>query len=112
MNPRLEKIASTIKRDLAGILRAKVSDARIGFISITDVKISKDLEHVWIYYSQIGSENDRKRTRRGLMSATKFIRLELGKVLHLKIVPDLRFEYDDSLEKGVKLVDRINKGLD
>lgn len=106
---RLEKIASQLKKEVSEILRRRIDDKRIGFVSITDVDVSVDFEHAKIYYSQIGSEKEKKATVKGLDSARHHIRSELFKVLRIKTVPRLNFEYDYSLEKGVLLVNKLNK---
>ena len=106
---RLDRMASLLKQEISSILRVKINDSRIGFISIVDVKVSKDFAHAWIYYSQIGSEEDKKKTRRGLYAAQKFFKQEIGKVIRTKVVPDLHFKYDPSLEKGVEIVNKLNR---
>ena len=109
---RLDRVASLLKKEIAEILQKKVNDQRIGFVSIIDIKLSPDLSIAWIYYSHLGSEEDLKRTRRGLNSAKHFIRLELAKVYRGQTLPELRFVFDDSIQKGVDLVNKINSLAD
>ena len=71
--------------------------------------LEKDLRNAKIYYSTFGDEEKRKKTHFALKSATQFIKGELGKVLQFPVVPNLRFIFDDSLEKGSEIVDKINK---
>ncbi len=105
---RIDRISSLLKREISDILLKKVSDHRIGFVSITGIKISKDLSQALIYYSQIGNESERKKTYRGLCSASKFIQGEIGKVIRLQTIPHLKFVYDDSLEKGSRTLEKLN----
>ncbi len=109
MSARIERIASLIKREVADILRKKTNDNRIGFISITKVDVTKDLSQAWVYYSEYGSDAAKKQTALGLKSSSKFIKGEVGRALHTKVVPELHFKYDDTLEKAAQLIDRINE---
>lgn len=104
----MDRIASLIQAEIAQILRRKVNDKRIGMISITSVEISKDLAHAWIYYSELGGKEKFEETKKGLQSATKFIKGEVGKVLETQRVPNLHFVYDDRLEKTAALIEKIN----
>ncbi len=105
---RIDRIASLIKHEVADILLRRVNDSRIGFITIVDVIVSKDLSHAKIYYSQLGSDKEKSKTRVGLAAAQKFIRSEVGKALKTRIVPDLHFFFDESVERGVYLAGKIN----
>lgn len=106
---RAEKAAELIRAEVSEILRAKVSDPRIGFVSITSVDVSPDLENAAIYVSIFGGEKDKAAAMAGLESATRFIRGELGRRIEFRQVPQIRFARDDSLEKGSKVLGIINK---
>ncbi len=106
---RQERISSLLKTEISRLLHQKINDSRIGFISIVDVKISKDNAHAWVYYSQIGSDEDKERTKKGLSSATKFLHAELSKLIRYMALPKLHFRFDDSLEKGSDLIQKINQ---
>jgi ribosome-binding factor A len=109
MSIRLTRIAALLKKEVSHILRTKINDSRIGFVSITEIKVSSDLAHAWIYYSHLGTLKERKETQKGLMAAQKYIKFEIGKNLHLTTVPDLKFIYDESLEKGTAIVNKLNE---
>ena len=102
---RLERVGVLIQRELAEILRRRIDSPKIGFISFTRVRLSPDLEVAWVYYSQLGSEAQKLETMNELKRLKKVIRFELGKVLSMKVVPELRFAYDDSLEFLDKMKD-------
>jgi len=104
---RLDRLNSFLKREIADILLKKVNDKRIGMISILEVKLSKDQGHAWVYYSQIGDEDARYQTKKGLQAATPFVRLEVGKVLQTKTVPQIHFKYDDGIEKATEILKKI-----
>ena len=105
---RKKKLSSLLRVEISSILR-KINDSRIGFISITEVNLSNDLHHAWIYYSQIGNEAQKESTKKGLASATKFIHAELSKLIRYIIIPKLHFRFDDSLEKGSDLINKIDE---
>ena len=105
----MKRINSLIRQEVADIIQKKLNSPKIGFVSITEVDVSKDCRHATIFYSQIGSDEEKEVTFKTLKQHGKFIKGELGKVLHLKTIPDLKFEYDHSLETGVDLVNKINK---
>ncbi len=106
---RSERVEELIRQEVCEILREKVSDPRIGFISITGVKISPDLKNASIYVSIFGDEKKKKDAMLGLYSATGFIRGELGHMLELRETPEIRFVRDDSLERGSRVLGIINK---
>lgn len=105
---RLDRVNSLLRNEIANILLLKVNDARIGFISICEVRASKDLRHAYVYYSQIGTEEDKAKTKKGLYSASKFIYLDLKKRLSLATIPYLHFRLDTSLERGSRILDKLN----
>lgn len=106
---RQERIEELIRQEVCEILRAKVNDPRVGFVSVTGVDISPDLENAYIYVSILGDEKQKQEAIKGLYSATKFIRGELGKRLELRLTPNIRFFRDDSLERGSRVLSLINK---
>ncbi|RAP31669.1 30S ribosome-binding factor RbfA [Candidatus Marinamargulisbacteria bacterium SCGC AG-414-C22] len=105
---RVKRLESLLKDEISSILKVKVNDDRIGFISITDIKISKDRNDAWVYYSQIGTDEQKAKCRKGLSSATKFIHSEICKNIRYMIIPKIHFRFDNSLERGVDLVNKIN----
>ena len=106
---RQKKLSSLLRTEISSLLLKKINDSRIGFISITEIKISTDFKQAWIYYSQIGSDEQKNETKKGLASATKFIHSELSKKIRYMAIPKIRFRFDDSLEKGVDIVNKINQ---
>ncbi|MCP4050074.1 MAG: 30S ribosome-binding factor RbfA [bacterium] len=105
---RLDKISSLIKQTVADILLKKIQDQRIGFVTITHVKVTRDLKKAWIYYSLIGSSTDKNRTKRRLDAISKVVKGELGRAVNLRTVPDIYFKFDNTIENGVNLVNKIN----
>lgn len=100
---RSEKIAEAIHEIVSALLLKGVKDPRIGFTTITGVKVSDDLHFATIYFSVIGSDAEKKSTGSGLNSAKGFIRRELGKSLRMRYVPEIFFRYDESVEYGQRI---------
>ena len=106
---RQERVEELIRQEVSEILRERVSDPRIGFVSLTEVKISPDLKNAIIYVSILGDEKKKVEAMAGLLSATSFIRGELSKMLELRATPEIRFIRDDSLDRGSRVLDIIYK---
>ena len=109
---RAERLAVLIKEELGRILQRDLKDPRIGFASITNVRVSKDMSHAKIYVSVLGDKEQQQATMKGLESAKGFIRSELGKRIRLRHTPEIHFTADTSLEEGARilsLIDQIQK---
>ena len=106
---RPERVAERIKMELAEIFIRELNDPRIGFITITKVDVSPDLEDAKIYVSVFGSDEEKLETMKGLESAKKFIRGKLGGKLELRGVPEIQFILDESIEKASKVWSLMNK---
>lgn len=100
---RAERVGDLLLHEVAGIFQHDIKDPRIGFITFTAARMSPDLSYARVYYTVFGDEAVREQTRRGLESATAFVRREVGRRLRLKAVPELRFLYDESLDKSLKV---------
>jgi len=103
MYKRSEKVAEAIHELVSELLIKGLKDPRIGFVTITGVKITDDLHLATVYFTVIGSDEEKKSTTQGLQSARGFIRKEIGKSLHMRYVPELIFRYDDSVEYGNRI---------
>lgn len=100
---RPERVAEEIRKEIALMLSEEVHDPRIGFITITKVSVSKDLRIAKVYFSMIGSEEDKKKTNEGLYHARGYLRREIGRRLKLRYFPELIFKFDDSLEYASRI---------
>jgi ribosome-binding factor A len=101
MFKRSEKVAEAIHEEVSALLVKGVKDPRVGFVTVTGVKVTDDLHTAIIYFSSMETvEDKRKGAEAGLNSAKGFIRRELGKALRMRYVPELIFRYDDSIEYG------------
>ncbi|MFA6549112.1 MAG: 30S ribosome-binding factor RbfA [Candidatus Margulisiibacteriota bacterium] len=106
---RADRVAELIKAEVSRIIREDVNDPRIGFVSITGVDVSPDLENARIRVSILGTEEVKQESMGGLRSASRFIRGKLGDLLELRLVPQISFIRDDSLEKGCRVLGIINQ---
>ena len=104
---RPDRVADQIRGELGQLLARDVHDPGIGFVTLTRVKVSPDLQVARVYYTIIGDEKAKKDTKRGLERATPFLRRQIGAAIRLRRVPELFFQYDESVEKQ----DRIEKIL-
>jgi ribosome-binding factor A len=102
---RPERVGDQIRQELSVLIAREVHDPGIGFLTITRVKVTPDLQQARVFYTTIGDENARKETARALGRATPFLRRQVGGRLRLKNVPMLEFSYDESIERQ----DRIEK---
>lgn len=100
---RSEKVAEAIHEMVSELLVKGLKDPRIGFVTITGVKLTDDLGLARIYFSVLGSEDEKKSAIAGLNSARGFIRKEVGKNLRMRYVPDIVFEFDASVEYGSRI---------
>ena len=87
----------------------QLKDPRIGFITITGVETSSDLRHARVYLSVLGAERKRAQTLAGLEAARSLLQAQLGRELRLKRTPQLAFEYDPSVERGVRMTKLIDE---
>ena len=111
-NPaRLRRIAEQIQRELSEILRSELKDPGVGMITITDVDVSTDLAHAKVFFTTLGDAEALARTQGGLRRAAGFLRSALGQRLRIHNTPELHFEYDASVEQGVRLSQLIDAAV-
>lgn len=106
---RIEKINDAMKELLSELIFKTLKDPRIGFVTITSVRTAPDLMSARVYVSVMGSEDERAATLLGLKSAGSFLRRTVGRELKLRYAPELRFIYDDSLDKAIAIEDVLKK---
>lgn len=110
---RSERVAEEIRKEVATMLFGEIHDPRIGFVTITKVQVSKDLRHAKVYFSILGSDEEKEKTMEGLQSSSGYMRRETGKRLKLRYFPELTFKFDDSLEYASrieKIIKEIKSG--
>lgn len=108
---RTLRIADQIQRELAELIRTDVKDPRIGMLTLTGVEVSQDYAHAKVYYTMLGGENDHFLAQNGLEHASGFLRGHLLHRLKLRVIPQLHFIYDESIERGVHLSNLIDEAV-
>jgi len=106
---RSEQLEKALKKEINNIIYRKINDPRIKFVTITRIKVSPDLKYADIFVTIFNDEAQQKNTLKGLKSATRFIRGELGKDLKLRFVPKIEFKIDEDLEYQYKLLKIITE---
>ena len=104
---RTIRLAEQIRIEIGDILSRQVHDPGIGFLTITRVEVTSDLQNARAYYTTLGDEKARAETRRALGRATPFLRRQLGSRLRLRRIPELQFFYDENVER----LDRVERIL-
>ena len=100
---RSERVGDLIHKEISEMLVKSIKDPRIGFVTITRVSVSEDFRLAKVYYSVLGSLTDREKSKKGLDSATGFIRKELGRRMRLRYTPEITFQFDPGIEYAVHI---------
>lgn len=103
MSLRANRVAEQMKKELGDIIGRKIKDPRVGFVTVTDVHITGDLQQATVYISILGDEEQKDNTFKGLEKAKGFIRSEIGQRIRLRKTPELFFEMDESISYGNKI---------
>jgi ribosome-binding factor A len=99
-----ERLTETIREEVDGILHTRISDPRLGFVTITRAKVSADGTHAFIFYSTLGTEEQRASSQEAMDSSKGYIRKLLAGRLRVRAVPELHFIHDTSVEKGEEVL--------
>ena len=94
---RASRVGDQVRAELADLLAREVHDPGIGFLTITRVTVTPDLQQARVYYTTLGDDKARGESRRALDRANPFLRRQVGRRLQLKRVPELKFLYDESI---------------
>ncbi|HVB77710.1 MAG TPA: 30S ribosome-binding factor RbfA [Candidatus Nitrosotalea sp.] len=109
---RTDQVGAQVREEIMQIIRRDLKDPRIGFVSLTEVKMSPDLRSARIGVSVLGDETAQRESLAGLRSASGLIRHQLGRRLqNLKGSPELRFELDHSIEYAARISERLRQVL-
>lgn len=103
MSKRVNRVAEQMKKELGDIIIQKVKDPRIGFVTVTDVEVTGDLQNATIFISVLGNDAEKEATLKGLSKAKGFIRTEIGRRIRLRKVPEIEFAFDSSIEYGNRI---------
>ncbi|MEO8144251.1 MAG: 30S ribosome-binding factor RbfA [Betaproteobacteria bacterium] len=104
---RPQKVADLIQRELADLLRHEVRDPRVGMVTLTSVDVAPDLSHAKVFFTILDKDRQRDTTK-ALQRAAGFLRSQLSHRMSMYTTPELRFVYDESVERG----DRLSRLID
>lgn len=110
---RPERVADQIRSELGLLLSREVHDPGIGFVTLTRVQVTPDLQQARVFYTVLGDEKARRTSARALDRAAPFLRRQIGSRLRLKRVPELKWIYDESIagqDRIEQLLDEIRSG--
>ena len=103
MHSRPERVGEEIREELTEILAREVKDPGLGFLTLTHVRMTPDLQLARVYYTVMGDEKSRRETAKALGRATPFLRRHIAARVRLRRVPELRFTYDESVARGQRI---------
>ncbi len=110
MTQRSERVSEEFREILAEEIQ-RLKDPRVGFVTVTGVRVTPDLRQARVFYTALGDDGQKAATRAALRSATPHLRRELGRQVRLKVLPELAFEVDDSIEQAARidaLIERLH----
>lgn len=99
---RVQRVREAVKQEAGDIIQ-QMKDPRIGFVTVTDAEVSRDLRHVKIFVSVLGDEETKRTSFEGLERATGYIRSEIGQRIRLRHTPEIIFRWDESIERGARI---------
>lgn len=110
---RISRISEEMRKVISELLSRGIKDPRISpLTSVTKVEVTNDLSYAFIYVSVLGNDEDKANTIKGLQSAKGYIKREIGNRIDLRILPELVFRLDESIEQGIyisQLIDKISR---
>ena len=112
--PRAKRIAQQIQQTLSELIRRELRDPRLGMVTLTEVRVSKDLSYATVYFSVLGAtgaENLAQQSQEILEAAAPLLRGPLGRALGIRHSPELRFVQDELIESGARLSALINQAV-
>ena len=108
---RTDRVSDVIKKEIAAILTREVKDPRLNFVTITHVRVAKDLKNAKIFFTTIKRGEELEAIQKALKKASGFVQMKLGSHIHLRYTPHITFVYDSSVENGSR-IDMILKEIE
>lgn len=109
MTTRQEKLQHLLKEEISDILRRDMKDPRLGFITVTDAEITPDMRHAKIFVSVMGTPEDKAANMAILKKSERFIRQALGRRIKMKVLPEIDFRLDTSVDHGVRILELLEE---
>lgn len=108
---RATRIGDQIQKELAELIRLEVKDPRVGMVTITGVEVASDYSHAKVFLTTLADQRGKEDCLAGLNHAAGFLRSQLFRRLQLRVVPELHFVYDESVERGMRLSSLIGEAV-
>jgi len=108
---RSDRIGSQIQRELAELVRVELGDPRLGMITIQAVEVARDFAHAKIFFTTLGGEFDEIEVAKHLKQAAPMLRHALASRVRMRIIPELHFKFDESIERGNRLSALIEEAV-
>ncbi len=109
---RIQRVQNLLRSEISTVMQRRLKDPRIGMVTITEVEADADLKNARVFVSVLGSAEQESATLEGLTSAAGFIRSELMKVLHLRPMPSLEFQMDETVARGARTLELLEQIAD
>jgi ribosome-binding factor A len=109
---RPERVADQIRAEVTTMIARELHDPGVGFVTVTRVQVSPDLQHARVYYTSLGDAEARKNTARALDRASGFMRRQIGQRLRLRRAPEIHFEFDQSIGHQDRVEQILNEIAD
>ena len=106
---RPERVAGLLQREVTGILSRDFRDPRLAGITVTDTEVTGDLKHATIFFSTLQEGKEREETLKALKNAAGAVRYQLASRMNLREIPEIHFEFDDSIEKGARVEELLRR---
>ena len=107
---RIDRVGHLIQMELSQLILHRIKDPRLGFVTLTHVSVTPDLRSACVFYSALGDGKARQESQTALEKSAGFLQREIGKALELRYTPKLKFQYDDSLDRGFE-IDRVLRDI-
>ena len=109
---RPQRLAEQIKEEVSLIVAGELEDPRIGFVTVTEAKLSADLRHAKIFVSVLGTDDEIAASLAALNHASGFIRRQLGAALRIRYTPELHFAYDDTIRTAARIEELLSEEVE
>jgi ribosome-binding factor A len=106
---RQRQVAELLREDISRILREKVRDPRIGFVTITEIDVAADLRHARVFVSVLGSHEEQRAALEALEGASRFVRAQLAHGWTLRYLPEIEFRWDPSVERAARVLELLEQ---
>jgi ribosome-binding factor A len=106
---RMRRVNEALREVLSARIAEGLKDPRIGFVTVTAVETSPDLRYARVFVSVLGNDQERQESLAGLQRAHGVLQAEIAKVTHMKRTPELKFVYDETVERGMRINELLQR---